>query len=70
VIIQGRLDQTVPPFLWDEIFVDLRRLGKEVVYAKYAREDHEPNGWSYADQVDYVNRTIAWFEEHLKKPEN
>ncbi len=70
LIIQGELDQTVPPFLSDEVFVGLRRLGKEVVYARYAKEDHEPNGWSYADQVDYVNRIIAWFDEHLKKPEN
>jgi len=69
LIIQGGLDQTVPPFLSDEIFVDLRRLGKEVVYAKYAQEDHEPNGWRYGDQVDYMNRIISWFDEHLKKPE-
>jgi dipeptidyl aminopeptidase/acylaminoacyl peptidase len=69
LIIQGGLDQTVPPFLSDQIFVNLRRLGKEVVYAKYAQEDHDPSGWSYADQVDYMNRVIAWFDEHLKKPE-
>jgi dipeptidyl aminopeptidase/acylaminoacyl peptidase len=48
------------------IFVGLRRLGKEVEYAKYEHEGHLING--YANQVDYLNRIIAWFGEYLKRP--
>jgi dipeptidyl aminopeptidase/acylaminoacyl peptidase len=64
LIVHGSNDETVPPFLADEIFVDLRRLGKEVTYAKYEGESHYIA--SYANQVDYVSRTIAWFDSHLK----
>jgi dipeptidyl aminopeptidase/acylaminoacyl peptidase len=64
LIVHGSNDETVPSFLADEIFVDLRRLGKEVTYAKYEGESHYIA--SYANQVDYVSRTIAWFDSHLK----
>lgn len=68
LIVHGADDQTVPPFLGDEVFVGLRRLGKEVQYAKYEGEDHSPLDWSYADQLDFCNRMIRWFDSHLKKP--
>ena len=66
LIVQGADDTAVRPFLGDEIFVDLRRLGRQVEYAKYAHEDHSPLGWSYANQLDFVNRMIAWFDMHLR----
>jgi len=65
LIVHGSNDMTVAPFLGDEIFVGLRRLGKEVVYAKYEGEGHSPLDWNYADQVDFCNRIIAWFNLHL-----
>src|SRR5260370_26119369 len=68
LIAHGSEDSTVAPFLDDEIFVGLRRLGKEVAYAKYIGEGHSPLYWSYANQVDFCNRMIAWFDDHLKKP--
>ena len=68
LITHGSKDTNVPSFLADEIFVGLRRLGKEVVYAKYEGEDH--GLVNYANQVDYLNRVTAWFDEHLKKPED
>ncbi len=37
LIAHGTSDNTVAPFLADEVFVGLRRLGKEAVYAKYGR---------------------------------
>ncbi len=64
-IIHGAVDYAVPSFLADEIFVGLRRLGKEVVYAKYEGERHAPSEWEYSNQVDYWNRIVAWFDEHL-----
>ena len=51
-------------FLAEEVFVDLRRLGKEVVLARYEGEGHSLE--SYPNQVDYVNRMLAWFDQHLK----
>jgi dipeptidyl aminopeptidase/acylaminoacyl peptidase len=66
LIVHGALDNTVPPFLADETFVGLRRLGKEVVYAKYEGEGHWQGEWGYANQVDYWNRVIDWFKSHLQ----
>ncbi len=66
LVVHGAADPTVPSFLADEVFVDLRRLGKEVAYAKYEGEGHSPLDWSYANQLDFCNRVIAWFDSHLK----
>ena len=66
LIVQGELDTTVPHTQAEEIFVGLRRLGKEVVYAKYAGEDHWEGTWSAANAEDYWERVIGWFDQHLK----
>jgi len=68
LIVHGSDDEIVAPFLADEVFVGLRRLGKEVEYARYDGEDHSPTYWRYANQVDLCNRIIAWFDSHLKHP--
>ena len=65
LIIQGGMDRAVPSYLSDEVFVGLRRLGKRVVYAKYEGEDHSAILWNYANQTDYCNRVIAWFEQEM-----
>lgn len=65
LIVHGAEDRAVAPFLADQIFVALRRLGKEVEYAKYDGEGHAPAG--YANEFDYCNRAVAWFEKYLKK---
>ena len=64
LIIHGAKDTAVAPFLADELFVGLRRLGKVVTYAKYEGEGHQANG--YRNQLDIANRMIAWFEKYLK----
>jgi len=69
LILQGESDQTTPPFATAEVFVDLRRLGKEAVYARYPGEDHDPNGWTRAHRLDYVNRIVAWFDKYLRVQE-
>lgn len=66
LIVHGSADITVAPFLGDELFVGLRRLGKEAEYAKYEGETHSPSDWSYANQVDLCGRIIAWFDKYLK----
>ena len=65
LIVQGSRDETVSPFLADEVFVDLRRLGKEVEYIKYVDEGHSPPLWNLLDQMDLCNRITAWFQRHL-----
>jgi len=67
LLIHGSADSVVPPFLDDEIFAGLRRLGKEADYVKYEGEGHAPPYWSYANQVDFCNRVIAWLDTHLGK---
>jgi dipeptidyl aminopeptidase/acylaminoacyl peptidase len=66
LLIQGEADATVPAAQAEEIFVGLRRLGKDVVYAKYAGEGHGENDWSDSNRVDYFQRVIGWFDSHLK----
>ena len=65
LLVHGSEDIAVAPFLGDEVFVGLRRLGKHAVYAKYVGEDHSPLHWSYANQFDFCNRVMAWFEKYL-----
>ena len=66
LIIHGSEDAAVPPFLGDEVFVGLRRLGKEVEYLKYQGEGHSPAYWSHANEVDFCGRVIVWLDRHLK----
>ena len=66
LLIHGSEDPAVPSILADQTFVGLRRLGKEVEYARYEGEGHNESGWGYANQLDYIKRVISWFDEHLK----
>jgi len=58
LISQGGMD--IAPFLSDEIFVGLRRLGRKVVYVRYENEGHGIE--FYNNRVDYLNRVIEWFD--------
>jgi dipeptidyl aminopeptidase/acylaminoacyl peptidase len=69
LIIHGGADSNVPVHMADEVFADLRRLDKEVVYARYEGEDHSEIAWGYSNQIDYLNRMIGWFDKYLKKPQ-
>jgi dipeptidyl aminopeptidase/acylaminoacyl peptidase len=66
LLIHGTADHTVEPWLGDQTFVGLRRLGKEVTYVKYRNAGHATNDRSYEDQVDYCNRIIDWFDKYLR----
>ena len=70
LIVQGAIDRTVPSWQADAVFVGLRRLGKEVVYAKYEGEDHWQGTWGHANAIDYWKRVIGWFDAHLKPSES
>jgi dipeptidyl aminopeptidase/acylaminoacyl peptidase len=64
LLVHGSSDNA---FLADEIFVGLRHLGKEVVYAKYGGEGHMQVNWDYANRIDSISRIIDWFDSHLKR---
>lgn len=66
LIIHGGTDNAVAPCLGDEVFVALRRLDREVEYAKYGGEGHSQLFWSRANQLDCWNRIITWFEKYLE----
>lgn len=66
LIIQGTEDRQAHAARSDEVFVSLRFLGKEVEYARYTGEGHGVADWNFANQVDYLNREIAWFDRWLK----
>ena len=65
LLVHGGDDSVVAPYLADQMFVSLRRLGAEVVYAKYTGEDHYPMMWTKQNQRDLGNRMLAWFDRLL-----
>jgi dipeptidyl aminopeptidase/acylaminoacyl peptidase len=65
LLIHGESETTVPIFLANQVFASLQRLGKEVEFVRYGGEDHSEEGWSYANQRDYLRRMIGWFEARL-----
>jgi dipeptidyl aminopeptidase/acylaminoacyl peptidase len=67
LVVHGGSDDDIRPFLGDEIFVGLRRLGKTVEFVKYRGEGHSPTDWSSANQVDLSNRVISWLNTNLKR---
>lgn len=68
LILQGTSDDATHPTHSDQVFVMLRSLGKEAEYARYTNEVHAPSLWNYPNQIDFLNRTIAWFDRWLKAP--
>ena len=67
LLVHGELDSAVSPYLGDQAFVALRRLGKEAEYAKYSGEEHDPATWSSFHQLDLWARMIRWFDTYLGK---
>jgi dipeptidyl aminopeptidase/acylaminoacyl peptidase len=67
LLVHGSKDTAVAPFLADQIFVGLRRLGKQATYAEYEGEGHAPYYWSYANQMDLCQRVIQWFDLYLSE---
>jgi dipeptidyl aminopeptidase/acylaminoacyl peptidase len=64
LMVHGALD-FIPVAQANELFVGLRRLGREVVYVRYEGEGHWQGDWGYANVVDYWDRVLAWFDEHI-----
>jgi dipeptidyl aminopeptidase/acylaminoacyl peptidase len=65
LIIHGTSDPTTPLSETGQVFVGLRRLGQIVEYARYAGEGHWEGDWNAANQIDYWERLVRWFETYL-----
>jgi dipeptidyl aminopeptidase/acylaminoacyl peptidase len=70
LLVHGAADEWVHASLSDEVFVGMRRLGKDVSYAKYPGEGHTPDIWSAKDQLDLSNRVLDWLARYLGDPEH
>jgi len=66
LIIQGNEDPSGRDVYSNEIFMNLRRLGKEATYLKYRGASHTISSFNYFEQIDVMQRLVAWFDSHLK----
>ncbi len=66
LIIQGTEDPSGKDVYSNEIFMNLRRLGKEATYLKYRGASHTISSFTYSEQVDVMQRLLTWFDSHLK----
>jgi len=62
--ITGDLDYNVPARQSMEMYYAMRRLGKEVVWVRYADGGHSPPN-SLAEYHDFWNRILGWYAEHF-----
>jgi dipeptidyl aminopeptidase/acylaminoacyl peptidase len=62
LLVHGSLDNVAQA---EAAFVGLRRLGKEVVLARYEGEGHWQGTWGRPNVSDYWRRTIDWFDNHI-----
>ncbi|MFC1545157.1 prolyl oligopeptidase family serine peptidase [Gemmatimonadota bacterium] len=68
MLISGDLDPNVPARQSMEMYYTMRRLGKEVVWVRYANGAHSPPN-SVAEYHDYWNRIIGWYQVHFEEQE-
>ncbi|MFW6078141.1 MAG: S9 family peptidase [Gemmatimonadota bacterium] len=66
LLLHGAEDRNTPVHLAGEIFAGLRRLGRDVVLARYEGEGHWPGSWSLANRLDYWRRVVGWFDDRLR----
>lgn len=64
LLMHGDKDEAVP---WEqsiELYLAMRRLGKDVIFLQYRNEPHHPQ--KYPNKVDYTIRMKEYFDYHLK----
>lgn len=64
LILHGDEDDAVP---WEqsiELYLALRRLGKEAVFLQYNHEPHHPQ--TYANKLDWAMKMKEWVDHYLK----
>jgi dipeptidyl aminopeptidase/acylaminoacyl peptidase len=64
LFIHGDVDGAVPWYQSIELYVALRRLGKEAVFLQYHGEDHHPA--TYPNKLDWAMKMKQYFDHYLK----
>ena len=64
LLMHGDEDDAVPWYQSIELYLALRRLGKEAVFLHYRGEPHHPR--KYANKLDYSIKMKAFFDHYLK----
>lgn len=64
LFIHGDADGAVPWYQSIELYVAMRRLGKEAVFLQYHNEDHHPA--AYANKLDWAVKMKEYFDHYLK----
>jgi len=64
LLIQGDADDAVPWYQSIELYLALRRLGRETVFLQYRGEPHHPQ--KYADKLDWAIKMKEWLDYYLK----
>ncbi len=68
MLITGDLDYNVPARQSMEMYYTMRRLGKEVVWVRYADGGHSPPN-SLEEYRDYWERILGWYAKHFEAEE-
>jgi len=66
LIIHGENDNDVPIAEAEQFFIGLKDCGTEAVFVRYPREGHGLQEIKH--QIDWTDRSIAWYEKHFPKP--
>ncbi len=64
LILHGDKDDAVPWYQSIELYLALRRLGKEAVFLQYRDEPHHPQ--KYANKLDWAVKMKEWLDHYLK----
>ncbi|MBI3460831.1 S9 family peptidase [Candidatus Acetothermia bacterium] len=70
LIKHGDLDFRAPINTAEELYMALKKLGREVVFVRYPREGHElSRSGEPKHRIDRLNRMLDWFNSHIgRKP--
>lgn len=68
LILHGEKDFTVPFQQGEMMFYALRALGRTAEFAIYREGDHSIVRGSRDDFLDVYQRTLAWWDRHLREP--
>ncbi|MCB9367461.1 MAG: S9 family peptidase [Calditrichaeota bacterium] len=65
LILHGGIDDNVPWIESDQMFVSLKLLGQDAVYARFKDETHNINV-KYSNLVEHRQMMLEWFDKYLK----
>lgn len=66
MLIHGENDADVPIAEAEQYYIALKDVGVETIFVRYPREGHGIRETKHV--VDWIDRSIAWYEKHFPKP--